>query len=103
MAATHKTAALHLVRTWLLHRSAVRAVFEQQASGVVDLPCGVQDDVHPISIFDKSIGRVHVQSLSEGFCNRQSGLTSIAKDADDLAELDHYPNLPLGSIPRDLI
>jgi hypothetical protein len=88
--ASYKTAALHSARTWLLHRSAVRAVLKQQASGVLDLPGGVQDDVHATGILDKSIWRLHVQSLSERFCYRQFSLASIAKDAHDPAGFNHY-------------
>jgi hypothetical protein len=49
--------------------------------------------VHAVGIFDKNVGRLHVQGLSEGLHNRQSGLTAIAKDAHDLAGFNHYANL----------
>jgi hypothetical protein len=52
----------------------------------------VQDDVQAGGIF-KSIGRLHVQGPPEGLCDRQSGMTSIAKDAHDLAGFNHDVNL----------
>jgi hypothetical protein len=92
--APYETAAPHSIRTWLLHRSTIRAVLEQQASGVLHPPGSVQHDVHARGIFHKSVGRLHIQALSKRLCNRQSGLTSIAKDAHDLAGFSHYVNLP---------
>jgi hypothetical protein len=80
--------------------STVRAVLEQQASCVLELPGGLQDDVHAIGIFDKSVWRLHVHGLSECLRYRQFGLASIAKDAHDPAGFNRYANLSHGSIPR---
>jgi transcriptional regulator with XRE-family HTH domain len=54
----------------------------------------VQRHVHAGGIFHKSVGRLHVQVLSERLGHCQSGLTAIAKDTHDLAGFSHYVHLP---------
>jgi hypothetical protein len=69
--------------------------------GFFGLAGGVQRDVHAFTIFDQGVWRAHAQAHAQRFRDSQRGLTSIAKEAKDLAQLSQSSKTPSRQYPTD--